>query len=92
MLKEINIIASNSNSLKKIYTQTKCMLKYENSSLKIYISELSNSIPTSIQLLTSYFLSTKQIAKTMTKIVNQKMLKLPNVYSEAVTFENLPKK
>ena len=54
MLKEINIISSNSNSSKKNY-----MLKYENSTLKIYISELSNSILMSIQLLTSYFLSTK---------------------------------
>ena len=35
MLKEINIIASNSNSLKKNY-----LLKYENSTLKIYISEV----------------------------------------------------
>ena len=30
------------------------MLKYENSTLKIYISELSNSIPMSIQLLTVF--------------------------------------
>ena len=50
MLKEINRISSNSNSLKKnLY-----MLKYENSTLKIYISELSNSIPMSIQLLTVF--------------------------------------
>ena len=40
MLKEINIIASNSNSLKK----RNYLLKYENSALKIYIRTIKHYI------------------------------------------------
>ena len=55
------------------------MIKYENSTLKIYIRNITKFIPISIQLLTSFFLSTKQIAKTVKKL----FLKTKIVYGDS---------
>ena len=66
------------------------MLKYENSTLKIYIRTIKNY--TDIDP-TVYFVFpfSKIDRENSEKIVSYKNLKLPNMYSEAVTFENFPK-
>ena len=64
MLKEINIIASNSNSLKKKYY----LLKYENSALKIYIRTIKRYID--INPTVDFVFPVNKIdRKTVTKIV-----------------------
>jgi hypothetical protein len=58
------------------------MLQYENLTLNKYIRTIKHY--TDID-------PTVDFVKQWKKIVSWKNLKLPNVYSEAVTFENFPK-
>ena len=89
-LKETNI-PSNCFQFNFFFKENDHLLKCENWTLKIYISELSNIIPILFQLLIPdlvfpvYKIDHENIEK---KTFLKELLKLPNKYSGAVVFEN----
>ena len=82
----MNIIASNSNSLKK--KKKNYMLKYENSTLKIDIRTIKHYWYRSNCWLRT---SCQQNRSENGKNSFLKKLKLSNAYSEAITFEQFLK-